>query len=98
MEQLLNPEQLAQLKSGSTRPVMTGDIQDLNRWIAVGKPHTWTIREVEGDYSLALDTGYGELALFEKDKLLGRGRRELIFPGVVVIDRDYYGTHKYIWL
>ena len=69
-----------------------------------GSPYVWSHAETSGPYTVLRDHSYGLLALFQGDELLAVGK-DHIFPSawtsdpvsIVVLDRDYYGVHKYIW-
>ena len=71
--------------------------QSLDEWEAAGKPHTWILMEAVDGYELYIDCAHGHMAIFEHGKLLGDGKDHISVPGVVVMDKDYYGTEKYIW-
>lgn len=74
-----------------------GKIEDLEEWYKAGRPSTWEEVEKSDNYTVWVDFGYGALALFDGDNFLEAGKHEIIRGDVVVLDRDYYATKKYIW-
>lgn len=71
--------------------------EDYKEWEKQGKPYWWGLAETEGKYSVYMDYGYGNLAVFSDGELIGYGLRKIITKEVVVLHRDYYETSKYIW-
>jgi hypothetical protein len=72
--------------------------QSLDEWQDLGKPHVWRRVETVRDYVVYSDTAYGGLALLKGDVLIGNGRYHIIADKITVLDRNYYGTNKYIWM
>lgn len=69
----------------------------VEEWLELGKPRMWKFCEKDGDLSVFVDMAFGRLALFSEEKLIGDGKFEVTSKVAVVLDKDYYGTSKYIW-
>ena len=108
MEKNLTVEMLSQLKKEFNND--RNDNKDRNhinvtnldftieQWEELGKPYHWEIVEEKDDFKVVLDTAYGHIALFKSDVLLDVSSRTIILEDIVILDKDYYGTDKYIWL
>ncbi len=77
--------------------IISDDNLELDTWQAQGKPHIWILSEQENDYQVYTDVGYGNMCLFKGTELLGYGTTQIITNDIVVMDRGYYGTKKYIF-
>jgi len=102
MEKNLTVEMLKQLKErvGSKNDHINGTNLDFttDEWEELGKPYHWAIVEEKDDYKVVVDSAYGHIALFKNDILLDFSPKTIILEDIVVLDRNYYGTDKYIWL
>ena len=60
--------------------------------------HDWIIVEDSLVDNLVawFDRGYGLLAVTD-GKTVETGYHSIVTPSIVVLDKDYYGTTKYIW-
>jgi len=76
-------------------------LPDLNysqeEWEDAGEPHTWKIAEIEGEYTVIIDTSYWYMILFKNDEIIGSGEHEIISDNIVVLDKSYWEVFKYIW-
>lgn len=65
----------------------------------VDHPYVWYIAEEKHGFTLCLDTGYGQMALFEEGKkgVVGKGHYLIVHDDVVALDKDSYGTKQYLW-
>lgn len=66
-------------------------------WSNSGKPYVWCKVEEKGDYVAFRDSGYGQMAVFKGDCLLGWGRESIVTDEVVMLDKDYYSAAKWLW-
>ena len=102
MEKNLTVEMLNQLKErigeGNEHINGSNSYISLSEWEELGRPYHWEIVEEKYDYKVALDSAYGHIALFKNDSLLDVTSRTIILEDIVVLDKDYYSTSKYIWL
>jgi len=73
------------------------DSQTSEQWTDAGGPHTWVLVETDNEHSVYIDVGYGYIALFENGVLAGCSDTYVNTATAVAMDRDYYGTTKYIW-
>lgn len=73
----------------------------LEVWENKGRPHCWGIVDQFKNYSVAVDTGWGHVALFKYDEVVSygaSGSTVLIFESVVAIDPNYYGIGSGNWI
>jgi len=66
-------------------------------WEDEGCPHTWKLLEVNGEYSVVVDTSYWMMFLFKNDEIISYGEHIIITENVVVMDKNHYEISKYIW-
>lgn len=67
-------------------------------WEQLGRPYVWEFVGVLKSYTAFKDNGYGVMALFGKDELLGTTRGVILTtPKVVLLDKEYYNLPKYLW-
>jgi hypothetical protein len=69
-------------------------------WIKAGSPHSWIRVESRQGVEVYHDTGHGHLAAYYNDKVVGwsvKGQYPIVTPLFVVLDKDYYSVHKYVW-
>lgn len=67
-------------------------------WLKEGGPHVWEIVEEKDQYQVWYDTAYGKMAIFKGDTIIGAGKHEIVTDDIVAVDKEYYGTTKYIFL
>ncbi len=84
--------------------ILSSDASPELDWAAAGHPHIWTRAEISVHAGKAtevwIDSGWGILAVVIDGKLVRHApgsAHEIILPDVVVLDKDYYNTTKYIW-
>lgn len=58
--------------------------------------HDWKIVEREMNLIVWFDEGYGLLALTDGIKVES-GNLSIVTDEVIILDKNYYGTKKYIW-
>lgn len=70
-----------------------------DEWRKKGEPFLWEEVEKDGIFIVLKDKSYGKLAVFSKGILLGCGNSsEILTPlNFVVLDKEYFQVHKYIW-
>ena len=82
--------------------VISQDRLSLDAWLRLGQPHSWSRMEtklVKGKaVRVWVDTGYGILLVVGRDGELHHGKNEVTHKDWVVLDTDYYGLPKYIWI
>ena len=63
------------------------------------RPYLWEHLETARVYSAYRDLGYGNIALFKRDELIGVTDRPIlaIEGHPILLDKEYYGIDKYIW-
>jgi len=71
--------------------------EDASDWEEAGRPHCWVHVEKEGEYSVEVDMPYGAIRLLKNGREVRRGKWGIFMKKIVVLDKDYYGVHKYIW-
>lgn len=72
----------------------------LEDWEKEDYPRQWVRVESNDDYIVYIDYAYCAvgLATTSSDKqIFAEGKFEIILDDIVVVDKDYYGTKKYIW-
>jgi hypothetical protein len=97
---LLNTRQLAALAAHCAHKHITGEQLEVVAWVEAGKPAVWAIVEEAGDWAVAIDSGYGLLALFRGTKCFGVGKYSIHAdpPEVIALDKGYYGLTRYLWM
>ena len=74
--------------------------RDTAAWERAGKPHCWIRVESKQGVDVFIDTGWGHLAAYYSDKVVGwsaEAKQVISTSMFVVLDREYFGVHKYIW-
>jgi hypothetical protein len=73
----------------------------VDEWQKAGRPHEWENVETKDvcgkTYRVWLDYGHGKIALTKEGVLIKHGKDFLSDEDVVVLEKEYYGTKKYIW-
>ena len=77
-----------------------GAQENAEHWEEAGRPYLWLKVEeaVCGIFTVYIDLAYGYLLLFKSNEILGKGIDSVITDEVIVLDKDYYGCSKYIWI
>jgi len=79
---------------------------DCKKWNDAGRPELWIKVETSINvktakkYEVYYDFGFGGLMLKCNNEVIVKGRDSLTgIPGhdIVVLDKNYFGTNKYIW-
>lgn len=100
---MLNKEEKLKALTGknrfqtSVKHTMPDSRSNIDEWLEKGRPHEWLLVETNNDWSVYVDVGYGYLALFCKNRLVGTGKQHIITDeNIVVLDTEYYGLKHYI--
>lgn len=72
----------------------------LDEWKLNDYPRPWVKVEEDEHIIVYVDCGYGSLGLAKKNnpkEIILEGKYSIIMDNIVILDKDYYGTSKYIW-
>lgn len=73
----------------------------LRQWEDAGSPYVWNLVETKKPFFVYYDQGYGYIALFHGETLIGWGKDQIIniegYSDVMVLNIHAYGLYSYLW-
>ena len=91
-------EQLKKLREDHDHCWSNGDLMEMEDWKNIGSPYCWVTAEENDSVIVLIDIAYGYMAVLKEGVLLKCSRsKEIVLEDLVILDKEYYNTKKYIW-